>query len=119
MLVIENQQHYDETVAFAKNVGLYEDPGNKNNALSNRLAYLEKYGGKSEDGAERMRVRLFRDFAPYSFGFVIEQKTATDEWARLFEGGLLYHGPHDGNGSGAGPTFAVTLAPTLGWSIHT
>lgn len=119
MLVIENQEHFDDVVAFAKNVGLYEDPGDKNNALANRLAYLEKYGSKNDDGTNRMRVRLFRDFAPHSFGFVIEQKSADDTWSRLFEGGLIYHGPHDGNGSGAGPTFAVTLEPTVGWSIHT
>lgn len=36
-----------------------------------------------------------------------------------FNGGLLYHGSHDGFGSGKGPTFAVTLTPTHGWSIHT
>jgi hypothetical protein len=34
-------------------------------------------------------------------------------------GGLLFHGPHDGFGSGSGPTFAVSLSPTVGWSIHT
>jgi len=34
-------------------------------------------------------------------------------------GGLLYHGPHDGFGSGSAPVFAVTLEPCDGWSIHT
>ena len=118
MLVIENQKHFDEVVSFAKTVGLYEDPGNKNSALANRLAYLEKYGGKDEDGTDRVRVRLLRDPAPYSFTFLIEQKSG-DDWRPLFNGGLLFHGPHDGSGSGAGPTFAVTLEPTVGWSIHT
>ena len=119
MLVIENQKHFDEVVTFAKTVGLYEDSGNKNSALANRLAYLEKYGGKNEDGGDRMRVRLIRDCAPMSFYFLIEQKNAAGEWARVIEGGLLYHGAHDGNGSGAGPTFAVTLDPTVGWQLHT
>lgn len=118
MLVIENQPHFDEVVAFAKKVGLYEDTGNKNSALQNRLAYLEKYGGKNERGDDRMRVRLLRDTAPMSFFFVIEQRDG-DNWRPFMNGGLLYHGPHDENGSGTGPTFAVTLEPTIGWSIHT
>jgi hypothetical protein len=37
----------------------------------------------------------------------------------VMNGGLLYHGSHDGFGSGSGPTFAVTLSPTDGWSVHT
>jgi hypothetical protein len=119
MLIVENQDHYDKVVAFAKEVGLYEDPGNKTNTLANRLSYLENYGGKGEDGTDRMRVRLIRDCAPMSFYFLLEQKTADGAWGRVIEGGLLYHGSHDGNGSGAGPTFAVTLDPTVGWSIHT
>ncbi len=63
------------------------------------LEYLEKYGG------DKMRVKLFPDFAPYSFGFVIEQK-AGDGWQHLFTGGLIFHGPHDALGSGSGPTFS-------------
>jgi hypothetical protein len=64
-------------------------------------------------------VRLFKDFAPYSFGFVIEAKNAQGEWSTWFHGGLLFHGAHDGNGSGAAPTLAVTLGPSVGWVIHT
>lgn len=113
MLVIENQKHYDETIAFAKRVGLYEGEGN--HVLANRLKYLKEYGGTSED---RVRVRLLKDCAPHSFYLLIERKDG-DAWKPLFNGGLLFHGPHDGNGNGAGPTFAVTLEPTVGWSIHT
>jgi hypothetical protein len=64
-------------------------------------------------------VRLFKDFAPHSFGFVIEAMNAQGEWTTWFQGGLLFHGTHDGNGSGAAPTLAVTLTPVTGWSIHT
>ena len=72
-----------------------------------------------EDGSDKTRVRLFRDFAPYSFAFVIEAKNAQGEWTTWFHGGLLLHGAHDGNGSGSAPTLAVTLSPVTGWSIHT
>ncbi len=119
MLLIENKAYYDEVVAFAKNAGLYDDPGNKNEALANRLAYLESYGGKDKNGEDRSRVRLYKDAAPYSFGFIIQQKNAEGEWAYLFEGGLLFHGSHDGNGNGSAPTFAVSLTPCVGWAIHT
>jgi hypothetical protein len=37
----------------------------------------------------------------------------------LLDGGLIYHGNHDGFGSGAFPTLSVTITPTDGWSIHT
>jgi hypothetical protein len=117
MLIIQDQKHFDEVVAFAKKAGLYEPPaGNENtNAfLKNRLDYLEHYGK-----SETTRVRLFPDGAPYCFYFVIETQNSAGEWERLFNGGLLFHSPHDGLGSGAGPTFACTLTPTTGWSIHT
>ncbi len=119
MLIIENQKHFDEVVAFAKKVGLYEDDGRTNNALSNRLKYLENYGGADADGNDRMRVRLAPDFAPMSFSFVIELRSAAGDWRTLFNGALVFHGRHDGKGSGSAPTFAVTLEPTVGWSIHT
>jgi len=112
MLTIEDQKYFDEVVAFAKKSKKYD--GNDNSCLKSRLDYLERYGGD-----DRTRVRLYRDRARYSFGFVIEKKDAAGEWRHLFTGGLLYHGPHDGFGSGAAPTLAVTLERTNGWSIHT
>ncbi len=116
MLKIENQRHYDEVVAFAKKHNLYEGTDD-NTSLKSRLDYLEQYGCRGDkDGT---RVRLFRDFAPYSFGFVIEVKNADGGWECLFHGGLVFHGHHDGHGNGSAPTFAVTLEPTAGWSIHT
>lgn len=36
-----------------------------------------------------------------------------------YNGGILFHGKRDGFGSGSAPTFAVTLTPTSGYSIHT
>lgn len=40
-------------------------------------------------------------------------------YERWFNGGLIFHGNHDGFGNGSAPSFAVTLNPTNGWSIHT
>ena len=117
MLEIQDQKHFEEVVAHAKAIGLYE--GEKNDTLKNRLDNLAHYGGKRDDGSDKTRVRLFKDPAPYSFGFVIEAKNAQGEWSTWFHGGLLFHGAHDGNGSGSAPTLAVTLSPVTGWSIHT
>jgi len=117
MLLIENKPFFEEVVEFAKRVGLYENDSNA--SLKNRLDYLAGYAGKKPDGSDKTRVRLYKDGAPYSFGFVIEAQNASGEWTTWFNGGLLYHGPHDGHGSGAAPTFAVSLTPTTGWSIHT
>jgi hypothetical protein len=117
MLIIENQSYLEEVVAFAKKVHLYDSDSNA--SLKNRLDYLARYGGKKQDGSDKTRARLFKDGAPYSFGFVIEAQDANGDWTTWFNGGLLYHGPHDGNGSGSAPTYAVTLTLTTGWSIHT
>jgi hypothetical protein len=117
MLVIENRNFFDEVVAFARKTNLYENDGNA--SLKSRLDYLATYAGKKSDGTDKTRVRLYKDGAPYSFGFTIEAQNANGEWTTWFNGGLLYHGPHDGHGSGSGPTFAVSLTPITGWSIHT
>jgi len=121
MLIIENQAHFEEVIAFAKRSGKYEPAASEesNSYLKNRLDYLENYGGKDAVGESRMRVRLFKDFAPYSFGFVIERRGAGGEHTQLLTGGLLFHGSVDGYGSGSAPTFSVTQTPVDGWQIHT
>jgi len=122
MLIIENQAHFDEVIAFAKKSGKYEPAAAeeaRTSYLKNRLDYLESYGGKGAAGESRMRVRLFKDFAPYSFGFVIEERGADNQYQHVLTGGLLFHGAVDGYGSGSGPTFSVTLTPVDGWQIHT
>jgi hypothetical protein len=68
MIVIQDEKHFDEVVAHAKAIGLYG--GTSNDNLKNRLDYLAKYGGKNNAGSDRTRVRLFKDFAPYSFGLL-------------------------------------------------
>lgn len=74
MLIIEDQNYFDNVVALAKTSGMYEDNGKNNNALAGRLKYLEEYGGKDSEGNDRMHVRLMPDGAPMSFYFVIEKK---------------------------------------------
>ena len=74
--------------------------GTLNNSLAQINAVAEAAGELGQ---------LFADHAPLSFTWL----------AGGIFGGLLFHGPHDGFGSGSAPTFAVTLEPTFGWRIHT
>jgi hypothetical protein len=54
------------------------------------------------------------DFAPHSFYF---ERYENEKFRG--NGGIIYHGKHDGFGSGSAPTFSVCLEPTQGWQIHT
>ena len=112
MLIIEDEKYLADVVAFAKAINLYEGEGNT--FLKNQLSFLDNYGGTRG----HIRVRLRRDLAPYSFSLVFEKNDA-GTWTTLLVGGLLYHGPLDGHGTGFAPTFAVTLESVSGWSIHT
>ena len=58
---------------------------------------------------EGENVKLFLDFAPYSFLFL----------ARGMQGGLIFHGVHDNGGDGGAPTFSVNIKKSHGWSLHT
>jgi hypothetical protein len=105
-LIIENQEHFDKVRAFAERTG-------KLDKLQARLDYLDKYNDPAT-----VRCKLFRDFAPASFEFVMEKLDKTGAWAYWFNGGLIYHGSQEGWGS-TGPTFSVTLSPSDGWEVHT
>jgi hypothetical protein len=94
--------------AFATRTGQLEQ-------LDKLLDWLANYGGTPT----HCRVLLSKDFAPYSFGFVIYRRFEDGTEREWMSGGLIYHGAHDGHGSGAFPTLAVTLSPTDGWEIHT
>lgn len=85
-------------------------------SLERQLETLRSFGGNPEGS---FRAVLYPDFAPHSFAFVIERRGPDGSWWTVLTGGLLFHGPHDGHGSGAMPTLAVTLEPVHGWSIHT
>jgi hypothetical protein len=103
-------------------------------SFQERIHYLGMYA--NYDHPDHTFCVLFPDFAPLSFGFVMYVKAKAGhgikpkEWIALehpelvgytawFNGGLIFHGSHDGFGSGAAPTFSVTLTKTSGWSVHT
>lgn len=59
---------------------------------------------------KRFNAKLYMDFAPLSFYW-----NGDGGWV----GGLIFHGSHDGFGSGGAPTFSCCLSATDGWSVHT
>ena len=105
MLVYEDTKYHEQILEFAKRNGLEQQ-------LQSRLTYLETYGCN-----EKTRCRLFRDFAPYSYYFVME-KMEGDEYIKWFNGGLIYFG--DGDSGSGDPQYTVRLGDNkAGWSIHT
>ncbi len=92
-----------EIKAFAKENNLLE-------SFNNTFSRLEHY---SKQG---FNVTLYSDFAPLSMEFSI-----TENNKLILYGGFIFHGPHDGYGSGAAPTFSVCIDPDdkPGWRIHT
>jgi hypothetical protein len=111
MLEIQNKEHFEKVKAFAEQTGQWGQ-------LKEKLDYLANYACNGDRPFDHTKCVLYKDFAPYSFEFVMMVRK-DDAYVRWFNGGLIYHGPRDNYGSGAGPTFAVTLSPTDGWSIHT
>ena len=140
------------------------------------LAELEYLNGYGENDGRKSRAHLGWDFAPLSFGVLIESYyprntikatctancTHTGEpydgdnpgcwWTNSYpvpgiapphacpaceaplelvgpdpedrqsftmQGGLIFHGQHDGGGDGGMPTLSVCLTPQDGWSLHT
>lgn len=66
------------------------------------------------------------DYAPLSFQFGIYKRTEQgqhridgEQCQLVMNGGIIYHGKHDGGGNGSAPTFSVNLSPVTGWTIHT
>lgn len=110
MLKIDNQEHFDEVKAFAESSGRMKQ-------LQEKLDYLDTYADHESKGLTQ--CVLGSDWAPNSFSFLMMKKDANGEYQRWFNGGLIFHGPHDGGGNGGAPTFSVCLSPTDGWSIHT
>ena len=119
MLVINNKEHMAEVKAFAEKIGMIKQ-------LQDRLNYLDGYACRVDDGVNtatidygRTKCLLFTDFAPYSFAFTMQRSNANGDYEYWFNGGLIFHGPHDNGGDGGAPTFSVNLSPEHGWSIHT
>jgi len=110
MIEAHNQDYFNEVKAFAERTGQWDQ-------LKEKLDYLDTYADHERKGLTK--CLLYKDFAPYSFEFCMMRKNADGEWARWFNGGIVYHGEHDNGGDGSAPTFSVNLVPTNGWSIHT
>jgi hypothetical protein len=101
-LIVECPEHLAAVRSFA-------DRTNQRAAFEKSLEDLTAY---KRDGST---VKLREDFAPYSFFWMLFSPEGTF-W---MNGGLIYHGTHDGGGCGGAPTFSVNLTPTNGWAIHT
>jgi Domain of unknown function (DUF4120) len=88
--------------------------------FADRTGQRAQFEEKLEDltkwvSADGYTVNLYTDFAPYSFYW----EEIAPNGKRSMNGGLIYHGQHDGGGNGSGPTFSVNLEPSNGWRIHT
>lgn len=92
------------------------------NSLQNcldRLKEVDKNVGNNR--REHVETHIYNDFYAFSFEFVrwTCKNGADMKPDFLSDGGIIFHGKHDGFGSGSAPTFSVTLEPTNGWQIHT
>ena len=103
MIIDNSNGRLAEIKAFANENNLLEN-------FNNTFSRLESYSAKG------YTVTLYSDFAPLSMEFSI-----TENDKLILNGGFIFHGPHDGYGSGGAPTFSVSLSPEKepGWSIHT
>lgn len=106
MIVDKTNGYLDEVKAFADKAGRAEQ-------LQKELDYLANYS------QQETRCLLYKDFAPYSFRFVMERRADDGGFVYWFNGGLILHSNHDGFGSGAAPTLSTCLNPTDGWAVHT
>ena len=69
---------------------------------------------KRVDANVGSETTIYPDWAPHSLYFVRKYKDGSKT-----DGGIIYHGSHDGYGSGAAPTFSVSITGSQGWSTHT
>jgi hypothetical protein len=105
MTIIDNSEgKLQEIEAFAK----------ETNRLENFKSNLQRLKEIAEN--RDADVYLYKDFAPLSLYFAISKHNGRET---VLNGGLIFHGQHDGYGSGSAPSFSVTLTPTDGWAIHT
>ena len=101
MIVDKTNGRLNEIKTFAKENNMLE-------SFNKAFSRLENYLAKG------YQVTLYSDFAPLSMEFSI-----TNQGKHVLNGGFIFHGPHDGYGSGSAPTFSVSLTKEVGWSIHT
>ena len=102
----------DKTDGKLQSIKAFAAQHDKLKQFEEQLDYLVNYG------QQETQCVLMQDFAPQSLRFVMQQKV-DGEWHYWFNGGLIFHGSHDGFGSGSAPTFSCCLNPTDGWEVHT
>ena len=147
MLVYDESLEEALTDALQLSYRLQEVGGiNKNQLLERQLEYLSMYA--NYDNIDNCIVILYPDFSPFSFavswffkgeytyslltldnlqtlinkpnrGLSVSGVLESYGYKFRMNGGLIYHGAHDGGGDGGAPTFSVNLSPVNGWSIHT
>lgn len=106
------QESLKEAISFAKKMNL-------GHQFCRQLEWLSRYGQTPEKFLEQtVRCCLYKDFAPFSFEFVMQKKDSKGEWGRWFNGGLIYQGPGL-PADGSFPTLTVSLHNQTGWFVHT
>lgn len=85
---------------------LTENDSSLFDAVVRRVEMAQKYKGP---------VIIMEDIKDYSFYFIHYNKDVEF----IMNGGIVFHGKHDGGGNGSAPTFSVNLTPQTGWATHT
>jgi len=90
-----------------------KDFARENHLAREFVSTFQRFKEYSQQGCD---VFLYSDFAPQSLYFV---KKRNGEYCS--NGGMIFHGHHDGGGNGSAPTFSVCLDPSTKsqWRIHT
>jgi hypothetical protein len=110
MLNIENcQEYFNQVKQFAIDNNLLEN-------FEKTMNYLDTYAEGEERG--KTRCKLYKDFAPNSFEFVMERRCNIGEYHFWFNGGAIFYSA--GENGVSGPQYTVRLdCEKSGWSIHT
>jgi hypothetical protein len=94
--------------------------------LADQLAYAETIGDetlanciqqlKNADEYNKSETIIGKDFAPRSFEFA-----RMKEGRCIINGGIIFHGAHDGGGNGSSPSFSVSISNNnkSRWELHT
>ena len=82
-----------------------------NDSLQRCIDQLKQIDKNSES-----ETNIVNDFAPHSFYF-----TRFKDGQFRGNGGIIFHGDHDGFGNGGAPTFSVSISDSkeTRWEIHT
>jgi len=118
MLCIQDQEYFDQTMEFARAIGMAEQ-------LQERLDYLANFACRDSEGncdPCKTRCKLSPDRPiglhtphPDNFYFVMERRQPDGSYRFWFNGGLIFHGLKGHYERGG----SVHLEPTAGWEIHT